>query len=185
MTRYADPDAGRISRAAVTVFTVGDYAPFIIGGGLVSFGSTITALVVMIDNSQPLGALFLIPLALMILISAVAVRKSYNNSESSRGDSTLNQAYPLFNQIRGEDTEVLALPIMRKIYAHAKEGGHTYSGACNSGSCGERISVLSKLVPADRRVGNKSDIDAAKQYIKMIEDAEKSHRQMLKELGEG
>lgn len=183
MTRYADPDAGVITRKTVAIVTAGDYFPFVVGGSIIGFISGGFALGTIIDAGQPLGALLFLPILLMIVMGIVTAGKSVG-STSSRGDETLTSAYALFDQIRGEQTETLARPLMRKIYAHAKGDGHGYFGDCRSGACTERVAMLRKLVPAHKSANNKSDIDAAKQYIKMIEDAEVNHRKMLKELGE-
>lgn len=183
--RYADPDSGVIVRKTVAVVTAGDYFPFVVGGTIISFAAGFGALGIIIEENNALGALLFLPLIIMVAMATLTYAKSHGSEASSTGDRTLNKAFPLFDQIRGTTTEVIARPIIRKIYAHAVEDGHEYFGECRGGSCDERIAMLRKLVPSNKSVSNKSDLDAAKQYIKMIDDAERSHQQILKELGEG
>lgn len=184
--RHANPEAGKISRGIVKVTTANDYLPF---GFTSSVGSLIlisVALGMTFDAGQPLGLLLLIPVLVPVWMLAVLFTRSTKSSESSSHsqDNVVAVSSVLYDQIRGSDTESLALPIIKKIYAHAREGRHGYFGDCRPGTCDDRVTVLRKLVPAHKSVTSTADLDAAKQYIKMVEDAERNHKKMLKELGE-
>lgn len=164
--RHAKPEAGSLARVSTKVVSIGDYIPFGLGGTALSLATGIPAIVNIANGYSLLFLALLLPTVLILGILHLCLKNSVSLPNTRmEGDQTINSANALFDQIRGEYTEQLALPIMRKIYVHAQEGAHNYWGECRSSVCRERLLVLAQLIPTTKRASDKSDIQQALDFI--------------------
>lgn len=168
--RYVEPDATNLARFSDSFFKFGDCTLGVFAGiGALSAGITGAIITFTVHF---LLILLVIPLAVYVAMFVSWQKHTVTIGTSSYRDSkTIVEANRLWQDIRGEFTEDLALLIMRKIYTHAALA-HDYWGDCRDGSCEERIDVLRMLVPVTKSVTNKSDIHQAMNFIEARKEIE-------------
>lgn len=166
--RYVKPNAGTVATVANKVIPAAD---FFAGFFLCAFaaGAAITGFVL----ALAVNVFFL--LIMLGAVPTIALYTQYfrgsvkSGTHSFSQDGNLETATKLWKQIQGSFTESYALPIMEKMFQHAAtKERHDYG--CRS--CAERAAILAKLVPPTRNANDRSDIQAALEFIEAREAIE-------------
>lgn len=161
--RYPKPEVGSLTRISAKVIPAADY--FI--GFLISILG-VAGLAIGIPLSIAISPFFVFMVLPTIMVATMYMslfKGTIKVGGAYDQDRIVEEANAAFDKIRGEFTEELAIPIVRKIHAHAEAGYHSGYGRC-SGPCNERLTVLNQLVPDRTKPSNKDDIQQALDFIK-------------------
>lgn len=169
MKGYVAPDAGVVVRTANKAVFIGDEI-FMPVFSMVSLAIAIVGGPVTVVTFGLLGGLLFLPALLCIIIWTVYGLTSYSFGYLGDDDQAYGQAYDAYRKTIGDHTEELAKPLVDKVFEHAQDN-HRGGGSSamrdykDCKPCMERIALLKELMPSQKAVSSRDDIEQAKLFL--------------------